>query len=268
MQDKDTVKICSLASGSNGNAYYIEYKDNAVLVDVGISYKQLSIRSKIKKIDLRKVRAAFITHEHSDHVRGLRALCEKVGTKAYLTKVTAEHCRPFYLPDNVIGFSAGDTINIGDIAVHSFAKSHDASDPCSFRVEAGEISIGVMTDIGTPNEELCKQLSLCNAVFLESNYDEQMLWEGKYPAYLKQRVASDVGHLSNDQSVALITNTDPQHLHTIILSHISADNNRPGIALKTFGQLREKYNIITASRYEAGDIISISQSEWKVEKEA
>lgn len=242
----------------------MEYADEAVLVDAGISFRQLNIRAKIKKIDLRKIKAVFVSHEHSDHVRGLRSLCEKTGAVAYLTPLTARCCRAFYLPSSYSTFAAGEVVGVGGLTVHSFAKQHDASDPCSFRIEAGGISIGVMTDIGAPNLEMEAHLAQCNAVFLESNYDEQMLWDGKYPAYLKQRVASDVGHLSNAQSAQLVAEVAPPHLHTIILSHISADNNRPGIALKAFAGLRDRYNIITASRYEAGDIIDITADSWSV----
>lgn len=257
-----TVRICSLASGSNGNAYYIETENGAILIDVGISYRQLVGRARSQKLNLQRIKAAFITHEHSDHVRGLRVFCNKYNIPAYMTAGTANRCKPYYMPADPVRKIAADSVTVvGDITVHSFSKPHDVAEPCSFMVEAHGVNIGVFTDIGTNCPGLSKHLAMCHVAFLESNYDEAMLWAGRYPQQLKVRVASDVGHLSNKQAADIVEEVNPPLLHTLILSHISADNNRPQIAAKEFERFGGRYRIMTASRYEAGEVYTVTTEE-------
>jgi phosphoribosyl 1,2-cyclic phosphodiesterase len=254
-----TVRICSIASGSNGNAYYIEYGEEAILVDAGISAKQILKRATQRKIDINRVKAVFVSHEHSDHVRGLHVLCDRLNIPAYMTRGTVEGMRTYYMPKNPpIRIDVDGITCIGDMKVHSFSKPHDVIEPCSFRVECGEINIGVFTDIGCSCEGLMENLSKCHVAFLESNYDEEMLRAGKYPAQLKQRILSDKGHLSNAQAADIVRTVDAPNLHTLILSHLSADNNRPQIALKAFAEFADRINISTASRYEAGEVFTVT----------
>lgn len=265
----NNVKICSLASGSNGNAYYIENGGEAILIDIGISYKQLKNRAKSRGIDLRKLIAAFITHEHSDHVRGLRVMSQNYPFETYMTKGTAHSCRPYYMPERAPKrIQCGEAVTVGQFKVFCFAKPHDVAEPCSFRIETGGLSIGVFTDIGCACEGLCENLKKCHVAFLESNYDERMLWDGDYPDFLKERIASDCGHLSNKQAADIVEQTNPDNLHTIILSHLSADNNRPSIALKAFAHLTDKYKISTASRYEAGELLTVTDKECYVPQQS
>ena len=256
------VRICSLASGSNGNAYYIEYGNEAILVDAGISGKKIFKRAEQRGIDVGKIKAVFVSHEHSDHVRGLHTFCDKTGAKTYMTRGTATAMRPFYMPAvppqiiDVDGVTA-----IGAMNVYSFSKPHDVQEPCSFRVECGDINIGIFTDIGCTCVGLVENLAKCHVAFLESNYDEQMLRSGRYPQQLKERILSDVGHLSNEQAADIVRSTPAPHLHTLILSHLSADNNRPQIALKAFAEFADKIQILTASRYEAGQVFTVTATE-------
>lgn len=248
------IEICALASGSNGNCYYIGNNINAVLVDAGISAKQILLRMQKRQLDAAKIRAIFITHEHTDHVRGARVLSNKLGIPVYLTERTFQTLRLEERPANVIFFIPGDTISIGAINVHSFLKNHDAAEPCSFRVEYNQISIGVFTDIGEACENVQSNFQLCRAVFIESNYDEQMLWDGPYPYYLKQRVASSVGHLSNDQSLELVKIHSGNQLEYIFLSHLSKENNTPLKAIQNFSELKNRANIQLTSREEATEV--------------
>lgn len=260
------LKICALASGSNGNAYYVEHQNEAVLIDAGISRRQLLQRMKVRNLSIDRVKAVFITHEHADHIRGFRVLCDKQNIPGYLTAKTAAKCRRDQLPVKVCLFMPGQVLEVGHFRVHSFAKSHDAADPCSFRVEAGALHVAVLTDLGVACEEVKTQLELCHAVFLESNYDEQLLLAGPYPEYLKKRVASDRGHLSNRQAVALIQNLQSPLLHTIFLSHISADNNRPDLALKAFEPLWSRYVVEATNRHAAGRLAEITTLHPMLEK--
>lgn len=253
------IQFCALASGSNGNCYYVGNEEEAVLIDAGISRKQVIKRMKEVKLDIAKVKAVFITHEHSDHIRGLRVLADLHQLDAYLSQQTLGKTRVHHQPSKVKVFEPGQTIEVGNIKVHSFAKKHDAIDPCSFRVELGGVSIGVMTDIGIACHNVKSHLELCDAVFLESNYDERMLDEGPYPAYLKHRVKSEKGHLSNVQALELVGKLKNAPLKTILLSHISADNNKPELALKAFQSVSDRYQVLATSRHAPSDVHTINE---------
>ncbi|MCT4647430.1 MAG: MBL fold metallo-hydrolase [Carboxylicivirga sp.] len=255
------IKVCAIASGSNGNCYYIGTEKEAILVDAGISRRQVMKRMKELRLDISKVKAVFISHEHSDHIKGLRVLCDMHGIDAYLTRDTLQKAHRNYHPKTAHVFVAGDSIKVGSFLVHSFAKKHDAIDPTSFRVEVEGQSIGVMTDIGLACDNTKEHLAQCDIVFLESNYDEQLLEEGPYPYYLKQRVKSDHGHLSNKQAVELVEQLKDSKLKTIYLSHISADNNRVELAMKAFGHLSSKYSILPTNRYAPSEIVTIGEEQ-------
>ncbi len=257
----EEVRVCSLASGSNGNVYYIEYGGEAMVVDVGISYRKLKNRAMTRKVDLRKIKYIFISHEHSDHVYGLAGLSKQVGASVFMTRGTWDGMRDKYRPapaQTTAFASGGDPVQAGPFKVFSFAKPHDVIEPCSFRVEVGGVSIGVFTDIGSPCDELVSNISKCQLVFLESNYDMPMLWAGRYPERLKQRVTSGLGHLSNIQAHDAVCRAEPANLHAIFLSHISHENNRSDIALQAFSDLADKYLVKVMSRDEASDIWSVS----------
>ncbi|MCU4164093.1 MBL fold metallo-hydrolase [Carboxylicivirga caseinilyticus] len=260
------IEYCALASGSNGNCYYVGNENEAVLIDAGISRKQVLKRMKEVGLKIEKVKAVLISHEHSDHIRGLRVLSDLHKIDAYLTKTTQSKTRVHHQPFKVNVFEPGDVIEVGNIKVHSFAKKHDAVDPCSFRVELNGKSIGVMTDIGTACSNVKDHLQKCHAVFLESNYDEEMLLNGPYPAHLKSRVKSDHGHLSNDQAVKVVDKLKDTPLKTILLSHISADNNRPEIALKTFQVVSDRYQIFATSRYAPTEVFRLEPGSEVQEK--
>ncbi len=251
------TEICALASGSNGNCYYIGNENEAVLIDIGIYYKRLIERLNKTGLDKNKIKAIFISHEHTDHIQGARSASNKLGIPVYYTKKTYNKSYNKNKAQNFIFFEPDTPYIIGNIKIYPFRKNHDAADPCSFRIEINNKNIGVMTDIGEVDEILQTELSKCDAVFLESNYDEDMLQNGLYPYHLKQRVSSAKGHLSNLQSLKLIENYASPNLKTIFLSHISAVNNTHEIVKNTFKHLSEKYNIILTSRQKATNIIKI-----------
>lgn len=251
------LEICAIASGSNGNCYYIGNENSAILIDAGISAKQILKRMQGKDLSPEKVKAVFISHEHGDHMRGARVLSKRLNIPVYLTAKTFNKSYKNLRPDYPRFFTPNDTIAIDDFLVHSFPKNHDAADPCSFRVEYKHKSVGVLTDIGAACNTLKHHLSLCHALFLEANYDESMLWEGKYPHFLKERVAGDYGHLSNDQCFDLLENHSHQHLQCVFLSHISKENNTPEKAFNRMGQLSRDIPIKIAPRYEASEIFRL-----------
>lgn len=251
------VKICALASGSNGNCYYIGNEQEAVIVDIGISNRQLSQRLKEAGLSILKIKAVFISHEHSDHIKGMRIVTDKNSIDAYATKKTYENARADFRSSKINHFAPGDTISIGSIKVHSFAKQHDAIEPVSFRIEIDGLNIAVLTDLGTASNEVKKQLSMCDAAFLESNYEDDLLVNGRYPAFLKERVASNHGHLSNIQAFELVKSLNGSPLKTIFLSHISSDNNRVDLALDNFKSLESTHRIEPTSRFAASKVIEL-----------
>lgn len=259
----NNIIVCSLASGSNGNAYYIEADNMAILVDVGISFRRLKNRAMTRQIDLKKIKAVLVTHEHSDHVYGLATLCRQLGIRAYMTRGSFDNMRPKYRPDaSVVSiFQSDASFQLGPFTIHSFAKPHDVAEPCSFRVEGNGISVGVFTDIGAVCNSLVQNLSLCHLAFLESNYDEDMLWHGTYSDYLKHRITSGRGHLSNAQSALMVEGLGTTPLHTIFLSHLSQDNNRPDVALAAFAHLAQRFQIKLMSRFEASNVWSVSATQ-------
>lgn len=243
------VEICALASGSNGNCYYIGNEHNAILIDLGIQFKALKQRAEKANVDLNKVRAVFITHEHCDHVQGAPAACKKMQWPIFFNKKTFANTLKNRRPDIVSFFENNTEVNIGSMMVYPFSKSHDASCPCSFRIEIDGINVGVMTDIGIAEQLLADHFALCNAAFLESNYDENMLWNGPYPGFLKRRVASCRGHLSNIQSADFVRNNATNKLRYLFLSHISAENNTIDKALAAFAEFHQ-FQVLPTYRHE------------------
>lgn len=251
------LEICAIASGSNGNCYYIGNETDAVLIDAGISYKMIITRMKEKDLRPEKVKALFISHEHTDHMRGARVMGKRMNIPVYVTSKTFYGAYKNVRPDQPRFFTPGDPITIGKFNVISFLKNHDASEPCSFRVDYDGKSVGVFTDIGEPCERVTENLAQCDALFLETNYDEKMLFEGRYPWFLKQRISSMHGHLSNRQAFELLDKHAGKQLKCVFLSHISKENNSPEIAFNEIRQLENRFHIKLTSRYNAGEIYQL-----------
>ncbi len=251
------LEICAIASGSNGNCYYVGNKNDAILIDAGISKKQILLRMKQRNLLHDKIKAIFISHEHSDHISGARVMSKRLNIPVYITPKTYNGAYKNQRPDYPKFFAPGDIVEIGEFSIHSFLKNHDASEPCSFRVQYRDKNIGVFTDIGEPCENVTSHLQKCDGIFLETNYDEKMLWEGNYPWFLKRRIASSQGHLSNRQAFELLERFSSDHLKYVFLSHISKENNTPETALNEIQPLKSKFTVILTSRYEAGEVYQL-----------
>jgi phosphoribosyl 1,2-cyclic phosphodiesterase len=248
------LEICAIASGSNGNCYYIGNEKDAVLIDAGISCKQIVQRMKDRNLNPSKIKAVFVSHEHSDHMRGVRGVSKKLQVPVFLTAKTFNNSYRNLRPDFPKFFNPGDVTNVGGFTIHSFSKNHDASEPCSFRVHHNGKNVGVFTDIGEACENVRQHLQMCDGLFLESNYDETMLWNGSYPWFLKQRVASDVGHLSNMQAYELLRTHAGENLKCVFLSHLSKENNTLEIAYESMHSLTSRFEVKLTSRYDAGEV--------------
>lgn len=253
-----SLSICSLNSGSNANCYYIGNADEAVLVDAGLSCRETIRRMQAVGLDPARLKAIFITHEHSDHITGLSGLSRKYNLPVYITSGTHTHSAMPLEPSLVRGFVHNKKIVIGNLVVLPFRKQHDACDPHSFMITCNGTNIGVITDIGYACKQVIKYFSQCDAVFLESNYCDDMLMNGSYPWHLKKRISSDVGHLSNAQALELFMNYRSHRLKLLILSHLSKNNNNPDLVSRLFAPHAGKTECFVASRYAASPVFSVA----------
>jgi phosphoribosyl 1,2-cyclic phosphodiesterase len=247
----------SLNSGSNGNCYYVSNSNEAVLVDIGISCRELEKRMLRSGLSIKKVKAIFISHEHTDHISGVEVVSRKHKIPVYISKGTHSGSRLTIEQDLLKHFGPDEIITIGNLSVTAFQKLHDASDPYSFTVEGNGICIGVLTDIGEACERVIKHFKRCNAAFLEANYDAGMLETGNYPYYLKTRIRGGKGHLSNDQALSVFLNHRADFLSHIFLSHLSRENNSPELVHELFMKHASGTKISVASRYKESEVFKI-----------
>lgn len=242
------LHITSLNSGSNGNCYYLANEEDAILVDVGLNCRETEKRMSRLGLSMDKVRAIFISHEHSDHISGLPVIARKYQLPVYITRATLLGGKLTVENELLRIFKAHEAIQIGELRITAFPKLHDASEPHSFIVSCREVIVGVFTDIGAPCENLIHYFKKCNAAFLEANYDEEMLDSGRYPYFLKNRIRGGRGHLSNKQALELFTSCKPSYMSHLLLSHLSRDNNCPDLVLELFKGSAGETEIIVASR--------------------
>jgi len=254
-----SLQIASLNSGSNANCYYIGNKNEAVLIDAGLSCRETDKRMKRLGLDITLVKAVFISHEHADHIAGLPVLSKKYRLPVYITQNTLRNCNFVIEKALTFSFIRNKPVTIGALSIIPFIKSHDANDPHSFIVSNNAVHVGVITDIGYACTHVIKHFKLCDAVFLESNYCEQMLENGSYPLHLKKRISSKKGHLSNDQALELFLKHKPENLQLLILSHLSQNNNHPEIVNTLFTQHAGGVKVIVASRHKETALFDVER---------
>lgn len=238
----------SINSGSNGNCYYIGNENEAVLVDVGLTCKEVEKRMSRLGLSIEKVKAIFISHEHTDHIKGLAVLAKKYKLPVYISVATLKSSKLLLDEQNTFGLSHTQNIQIGSLRITAFSKFHDAADPYSFTIECNKVRVGVFTDIGSVCDRLISQFKRCHAAFLESNYCANMLANGQYPYFLKRRITSGYGHLSNAQALDLFLNHRPDYMTHLLLSHLSKDNNDPILVEEMFNKVAGDTLIKIASR--------------------
>lgn len=254
------LSFTSLNSGSNGNCYYIENQQDAILIDAGITCLETEKRMERLGLSMSKLRAIFVSHEHSDHIKGVPVIAKKYKLPVFITAGTLKMSGFSLEPHLLKTFKAHEAVQIGDLEITAFPKFHDAAEPHSFIISCNGIKVGVFTDIGIPCEYVIRYFSSCHAAFLEANYDEEMLENGRYPNHLKVRISGERGHLSNKQALELFC-TSGTHMSHLLLSHLSRDNNDPALVMKLFGQTECKTKITIASRDRETEVYHISDSE-------
>ena len=234
------ARIYPLFSSSKANSTFIGNEKSGILIDCGASFKKLSTALEVNKIPLSAIKGIFITHEHSDHIAGLKMLTKKIDIPIYsMRKTLFKLCELDKVCDDtpLIDMS-GKVISCGGCEIMAFATSHDAVQPCGFKVKTSDGKYcAVCTDTGYITPEAKTALKGCKLVLIESNYDEDMLRNGSYPLYLKKRILSRTGHLSNADCAVQIKKLIQTGTHYFILGHLSQDNNTP----KTADSTVEKY---------------------------
>lgn len=228
------ISLCSIASGSKGNAYWIEGGGTTILVDAGVSLRQLTRRVEEIERDIEAVDHLFITHEHGDHIKGLTRLMAKHRPVVWATRGTLKALRG-KLPDGAkVRMMNGNVEQAGAFEVHAVPVSHDAADPVAYRFGLNGSSAAVLTDSGEWSPQMVEALAGANLLVCEANHDPAMLARGPYPYYLKQRVASPRGHLSNDQGAGFAVEAAKRGTTSVLLGHLSETNNAPSLALEVF----------------------------------
>ena len=215
------------------------------------------------QLSMQKVKAIFISHEHGDHIKGVEVIAHKYRLPVYITAGTLHHSRLKLNESLIYPFQAYTPVQVGGLTIHPFPKFHDASDPHSFIIEGNGVKVGVFTDIGTPCLHLIDHFTQCHAAYLEANYDEQMLAEGRYPQHLKNRISGNEGHLSNRQALDLFVAHRPVFMSHIFLAHLSKDNNDPQRVLDLFKAHAGNTCIVVASRYSESAVYTICNTPHK-----
>jgi len=254
------MKFCCLASGSSGNCEYVGSESTGILIDAGITTKRITSGLEGIGVVPGELDAILITHEHSDHIRGLEVFLNKHHIPVYATMATldaiAEYDKKKMIDTSLFNaVKPDDNFMVGDIEVTTFSTSHDARDPICYTLTKGDSKLGMATDLGIYDDYIVSNLEGSTTLFLESNYDQSMLEVGPYPFRLKQRIKSSYGHLSNDMCARLILQLLCRGVKNIYLGHLSKENNYPALAYETvkcelnmeYGDI-SRFNLATAMR--------------------
>ena len=237
------MNICLLASGSKGNSILVESGKTRLLIDAGLSARELRKRLDSVGIEAESLDALLITHEHGDHVRGLGPLVRQLELPVYLQTDLARKLPDVGKPECVREFVDGEEFAINDLTIRPFAITHDCLAPVGFTLDGELGKVGVATDLGVVTRLVTECLQDCRALVLETNHDEELLRDGPYPWKLKQRVRSNHGHLSNNAAGNLLQSLLWSGLETVFLGHLSETNNRPDLAVEVVSAILEKQNI-------------------------
>lgn len=260
------LNLYPLFSGSSGNMYLVESNNTNVLVDIGISYKRANIALNEIGKSFEDIDALVITHEHSDHIQGLATLLKKQNIPIYTSKGTSSAIQEkLKLNDIQINeITADEKFNIKDISITPFEISHDAAMPLGYTISSENKSLTIATDLGYVSENIYSHLKEANLSVIESNYDNTLLMYGPYNYNLKQRIKSNLGHLSNTDTASVITNLAKDGKRSFILGHLSQNNNNPDIAysiitdtLKENGFNLDEFNINIATRDFSSEVYSL-----------
>ena len=232
------MRLASIASGSSGNCIYIGSENHHLLIDAGIPGKRVTEGVQALDVKPEELEGVLITHEHSDHIKGLGVIARKYGLPIYGTAATLDYIQQCSslgkIPEGLLhSIEKEKDFNLGDLTVHPFAISHDAADPVAYRISCGDKKTAVITDLGEYDDRIVSELRNLDAVLVEANHDIRMLQVGPYPYPLKQRILGGFGHLCNEAAGQLLNTILHDDMKAVFLGHLSKENNYPDLALET-----------------------------------
>lgn len=260
-------QFCSLFSGSSGNCSLVQTNTTKILIDAGESAKKIANSLELMQIEPSCINAILITHEHSDHVKGLGTLSKKYNIPVYANKETWEsmNSQREKVNENNIKFFTFKKFNIGDIEILPFSIPHDAANPCGFNLFHENKKMSIATDVGHINKEIITHLANSSFLLIEANYEPEILKCSPYPYILKERIKGPNGHLSNVDAGKTISYLSNYGLKNVMLGHLSNENNFPELAYKTVVENLIENNInennlrlSVANRYTTSEIIDVS----------
>ncbi|MBW1779852.1 MAG: MBL fold metallo-hydrolase [Deltaproteobacteria bacterium] len=257
------MRFSLLASGSGGNACYVETNRTRILIDAGLSCREIERRLTRVGVPAERLDAIVLTHEHSDHIRGAGPLARRYNLPLYTNSRTLESGQKTLgaLPKLEL-IETGGSIAIEDLFIETFTKCHDASDPIGLILSSNGVRIGLATDLGRSTRLAEERLKACQALILEFNYDPDMLNNGPYPLDLKRRIKGPDGHLSNQQGGKLLKAVSHRDLELVVLAHLSETNNDPDKARRTAARVLgkcglEETDIVIGRQDEPGPLIEL-----------
>ncbi len=258
------LKFISFGSSSSGNCYYLATEKARILVDAGVGMRALKHGLREKGLLLTDVDAIFITHDHADHIKAVGNLAHDYKLPVYATEevhrgINRNYCVTTKLtPEDTRVIQKLQTTQIGDMRITPFGVPHDSSDCVGYRIETDEEIFLLITDVGHVTEDIQNEVAQANYIVLEANHDVSMLMDGPYPAYLKGRIRSGRGHLSNADSAKLIAEYASPALKQVWLCHLSEENNHPELARKTYESVLREYGLIVGVDFQV-DILKRKQ---------
>lgn len=262
------LNFCSLYSGSTGNSLFIETNNSKILVDAGVSAKKIVDGLSSINVDISDIDAILVTHEHSDHVQSLGTLSRKFNIPVYANKKTWDSMssqKDKIDNNNIKYFNNNENFEVGDLIVHPFDIPHDAANPCGFNLWHGKEKISIATDLGHMTTKIIDCLENSKFLMLEANYDPEVLKCSRYPYLLKTRIAGPNGHLSNNLAGKTISHLINSGLETVMLGHLSKENNFPELAYSTVVEelainnySADTLDLSVASRFNPSKIIKVS----------
>jgi phosphoribosyl 1,2-cyclic phosphodiesterase len=257
------MRFAVLASGSSGNACYVEAGNTRLLIDAGLSGREIERRLETVGRSAADLDALIVTHEHSDHIKGAGVLSRRFDLPVYINQKTLEMGRKILgkiLRTEIV--QTGQTLKIKDLDVETFTKCHDAADPVGLVLSLNGTRFGMVTDLGKSTRLVEDRLKGCQTVLVEFNHDPEMLDNGPYPLYLKRRIKSRDGHLSNEQAGDLLEAISHVKLKKVVLAHLSEQNNHPDKALKKASAVLgncglSQTDIVISHQHEPGPLLEV-----------
>ncbi|SHE44081.1 MBL fold metallo-hydrolase [Alkalibacter saccharofermentans] len=260
------MKFCSLYSGSSGNSLYVEGSHGRVLIDAGLSGIKISTALKQIESDINTIKGILVSHDHSDHVKGIGVLSRKYDIPLYMNEGTWNAVKDQIgkvKDDNIRLFENEKPIEIEDLIIKAFSIHHDAADPVGFSISSNKTKVSIVTDTGMMDEYIYESIKGSDLVVMESNHDVNMLMAGRYPYFLKKRVAGDKGHLSNECAADTVVKLAVEGLEKVVLAHLSEENNFPQLAMETTNNKLREHKlddcvcVEVACRFSPGNIYNL-----------